>query len=252
MREKGLLKRGDIFEQRQWFKDNPQRVREILNENPSYVFFRYGSRGPTGAMGHVVDEWLSLAVDRSYIPLGAVVAFVVNVPDEKYGRSASGRSVLPWTGGAIKQRRIDLFCGGSERATTWPAIRLFPGPGLGAEGGTVGSGERLLRGEGPRSRAAMPALPPSANGHGAPSGKKGAAPPPPQNRSYESLSGKSPSLTDGQWMFLHPRMSLVIFAALVMGVRAEKTENTGRIVFFTPRGRRETQKKAYCRICGAI
>lgn len=36
MREKGLLKRGDIFEQRQWFKDNPLRVREILNENPSY------------------------------------------------------------------------------------------------------------------------------------------------------------------------------------------------------------------------
>lgn len=129
MREKGLLKRGDIFEQRQWFKDNPQRVREILNENPSYVFFRYGSRGPTGAMGHVVDEWLSLAVDRSYIPLGAVVAFGVNVPDEKYGSlPLRGIGFAQDVGGAIKQRRIDLFCGGSERANYVASHLDAPGP----------------------------------------------------------------------------------------------------------------------------
>ena len=125
MREKGLLKRGDIFEQRQWFKDNPQRVREI----PSYVFFRYGSRGPTGAMGHVVDEWLSLAVDRSYIPLGAVVAFGVNVPDEKYGSlPLRGIGFAQDVGGAIKQRRIDLFCGGSERANYVASHLDAPGP----------------------------------------------------------------------------------------------------------------------------
>lgn len=129
MREKGLLKRGDIFEQRQWFKDNPQRVREILNENPSYVFFRYGSRGPTGAMGHVVDEWLSLAVDRSYIPLGAVVAFGVNVPDEKYGSlPLRGIGFAQDVGKAIKQRRIDLFCGGSERANYVASHLDAPGP----------------------------------------------------------------------------------------------------------------------------
>ena len=118
-----------IFEQRQWFKDNPQRVREILNENPSYVFFRYGSRGPTGAMGHVVDEWLSLAVDRSYIPLGAVVAFGVNVPDEKYGSlPLRGIGFAQDVGGAIKQRRIDLFCGGSERANYVASHLDAPGP----------------------------------------------------------------------------------------------------------------------------
>ena len=109
--------------------DNPQRVREILNENPSYVFFRYGSRGPTGAMGHVVDEWLSLAVDRSYIPLGAVVAFGVNVPDEKYGSlPLRGIGFAQDVGGAIKQRRIDLFCGGSERANYVASHLDAPGP----------------------------------------------------------------------------------------------------------------------------
>lgn len=117
MREKGLLRRGDIFEQREWFKNNPQRVREILNENPSYVFFRFGGRGPTGAMGHEVDDWLSLAVDRKYIPLGAVLAYGVNVPDEKHGSlPLRGIGFAQDVGGAIKGKRVDIFCGGDERA----------------------------------------------------------------------------------------------------------------------------------------
>lgn len=116
MREKGLLKRGDIFEQREWLKNNPDRVREILNGNPSYVFFKYGSRGPTGAIGHTVDDWLSLATDREYIPLGSVVAFGVNLPDEKRGaQPIRGIGFAQDVGGAIKRNRIDIFCGGSDR-----------------------------------------------------------------------------------------------------------------------------------------
>ena len=117
MREKGLLKRGDIFEQREWFRNNPDRVREILNDNPSYVFFKFGGRGPTGAMGHTVDDWLSLATDRSYIPLGSVVAYGVNIPDEKLGSvPLRGIGFAQDVGGAIKRNRIDIFCGGNERA----------------------------------------------------------------------------------------------------------------------------------------
>lgn len=117
MREKGLLKEGHIFEQREWFKNNPQRVDEILHENPSYVFFRFGNRGPTGAMGQVVDDWLSLATDRKYIPLGAVVAYGVNAPDPDYGTiPLRGIGFAQDVGGAIKRNRIDIFCGGGERA----------------------------------------------------------------------------------------------------------------------------------------
>ena len=117
MREKGLLQHGHIFEQRQWFRDNPGRVREILNENPSYVFFRFGHRGPTGAMGHVVDEWLSLATDRKFIPLGAVVAYGVNTPQED-GPPLPLRGIgfAQDVGGAIKRNRIDIFCGSGQRA----------------------------------------------------------------------------------------------------------------------------------------
>ena len=123
MREKGLLKEGHIFEQREWFKNNPQRVDEILHENPSYVFFRFGNRGPTGAMGQVVDDWLSLATDRKYIPLGAVVAYGVNAPDPDYGTiPLRGIGFAQDVGGAIKRNRIDIFCGGGERAIMWPVI----------------------------------------------------------------------------------------------------------------------------------
>lgn len=117
MREKGLLKEGHIFEQREWFKNNPQRVNEILHENPSYVFFRFGNRGPTGAMGQVVDDWLSLATDRKYIPLGAVVAYGVNAPDPDFGTiPLRGIGFAQDVGGAIKRNRIDIFCGGGDRA----------------------------------------------------------------------------------------------------------------------------------------
>lgn len=117
MREKGLLKRGDIFEQREWFKNNPDRVREILHENPSYVFFKFGGRGPTGAMGHTVDDWLSLATDRKWIPLGSIVAYGVNIPDQKRGTvPLRGIGFAQDVGGAIKRNRIDIFCGSSERS----------------------------------------------------------------------------------------------------------------------------------------
>jgi membrane-bound lytic murein transglycosylase A len=117
MREKGLLRRGDIYEQREWFRNNPDRVREILNDNPSYVFFRFGDNGPTGAMGYRVDDWLSLATNRSHIPLGAVLAYGVNIPDEKYGKAPlRGIGFAQDVGGAIKGRRVDIFCGSDEHA----------------------------------------------------------------------------------------------------------------------------------------
>ncbi len=62
-------------------------------------------------------------------PAGAVVAFGVNVPDEKYGSlPLRGIGFAQDVGGAIKQRRIDLFCGGSERANYVASHLDAPGP----------------------------------------------------------------------------------------------------------------------------
>ena len=129
MREKGLLKRGDIFEQRQWLKDHPDRVNEILHENPSFVFFKLEGTGPTGAMGQVVDGWKSLATDPHFIPLGSIVAYGVNRPDPKYTTFPHrGIGFAQDTGGAIKKNRIDVYCGEDAKANYVASFLDAKGP----------------------------------------------------------------------------------------------------------------------------
>ncbi len=38
MKERGLVVKGDVIEQRRWFANNPDKTFDILKENPSYVF----------------------------------------------------------------------------------------------------------------------------------------------------------------------------------------------------------------------
>ncbi|MBR4742353.1 MAG: MltA domain-containing protein [Desulfovibrio sp.] len=129
MGRRGLLKRGDIFEQRQWFKDHPDQVTEILHENPSFIFFKLGGKGPTGAMGYIVDAWKSLATDKRVIPLGSVVAYGVNIPDPKYGTiPLRGIGFAQDVGGAIKKNRIDIYAGEDERANYVASFLDAKGP----------------------------------------------------------------------------------------------------------------------------
>ncbi len=111
------LKRGDVIEQKEWLRKNRKHMWDILFQNPSYVFFRFSARGALGAMNSRLDDWLSLATDRDFLPLGSVLAFGVNIPDpEKGSVSLRGIGFAQDTGGAIRRNRIDLYCGGSERA----------------------------------------------------------------------------------------------------------------------------------------
>ncbi len=111
------LESGDIFEQRRWFKAHPDKMQEIFFRNPSYVFFKFTTRGSMGAIGHTLDEWLSLATDPSYLPLGGVIAYGVNVPDPEHGRAPlRGIGFAQDIGGAIRGNRIDLYSGASDRA----------------------------------------------------------------------------------------------------------------------------------------
>ncbi|MBN2780232.1 MAG: MltA domain-containing protein, partial [Alphaproteobacteria bacterium] len=57
-----------------WLKQqNPQIAREIMQTNPRYIFYQENSEGPFGALGVVLTPQRSLAVDESYIPLGAPI-----------------------------------------------------------------------------------------------------------------------------------------------------------------------------------
>ncbi len=117
MKDLGLVERGDIYEQRQWFAENPEETFDILKQNPSYVFFRFGNDGAIGAMGSVVEPYISLASDRKFIPLGSIVAYGVNIPSEASGTKPLRGIGLPQdVGGAIKQNRFDVFVGGGVEA----------------------------------------------------------------------------------------------------------------------------------------
>ncbi len=62
-----------------WAKRNPDRVEEMLNANPRFVFFKElpsnvsADLGPTGALGVPLTSERSIAIDLKAMPLGAPV-----------------------------------------------------------------------------------------------------------------------------------------------------------------------------------
>ena len=125
-----LIQRGELsLEQssmqgiKTWAAANPRKLREALDANPSYVFFRElppraslagVADGPIGAMGAPVSAGYSLAVDPRSVPLGAPVFLDTTMPlsQQPLRRLTAAQD----TGGAIRgAARADFFWGtGSE------------------------------------------------------------------------------------------------------------------------------------------
>lgn len=99
-----------------WGKQNPDKLGELLQQNPSYVFFRElpadpsGKLGPPGALGVPLTAGRSLAIDPRSIPQGAPVFLSTTKPNSE---QALNRLMLAQdTGGAIKGGvRADFFWG---------------------------------------------------------------------------------------------------------------------------------------------
>lgn len=118
-----------MFSIRQWLIDNPQKAIELLNTNPSYVFFVLRDdpgTGPIGSMNVPLTAERSVAIDRKTIDLGTPLWIETTVPDAK-GDNATNtptgavdyrRLVFSQdTGGAIRGPvRVDIFFGNGERA----------------------------------------------------------------------------------------------------------------------------------------
>jgi len=116
-----LIERGDLKPEQAsmqgiqaWARANPAKVNELLNANPSYVFFREldlpATEGPIGALGVPLTPERSIAVDPRSTPLGAPVFLSATQPNSN---KALRRLVLAQdTGGAIKGVvRADYFWG---------------------------------------------------------------------------------------------------------------------------------------------
>lgn len=73
--ENGEIARADISAQsiKRWLKDHPDKVRETLSQNPSYLFFSEGQSDPVGAANVPLTPLYSVAVDPKVIPLGSIL-----------------------------------------------------------------------------------------------------------------------------------------------------------------------------------
>jgi membrane-bound lytic murein transglycosylase A len=114
-----------------WGAANPEKLDALLNQNPSFVFFRelsmaeggQGSNaggpmttgGPVGALGVALTPERSIAVDPRHIPLGAPVFLATTWPNSTQPLQ---RLVLAQdTGGAIRGAvRADYFWGFGDAA----------------------------------------------------------------------------------------------------------------------------------------
>ena len=133
-----LIRRGEFEEHqvsaqviRNWVERNPERGLDLLNHNPSYVFFREVSqvdpeKGPLGAMNRSVTAGRSVAIDPEYVPLGAPVWL------EKAGARPFRRLMIAQdTGAAINgPQRADIFYG--------------TGADAGREAGRIRDGGRMI------------------------------------------------------------------------------------------------------------
>ena len=113
--ERGALAREDVSMQaiRAWIKAHPAEGKALMAENPSYVFFReLTGDGPIGSEGVVLTPGRSLAVDRSFVPLGVPVFLDA-------GDGLRRLMVAQDTGGAIRGPvRGDVFWGAGADAET--------------------------------------------------------------------------------------------------------------------------------------
>jgi membrane-bound lytic murein transglycosylase A len=98
-----------------WAALNPQRLNQLLDQNPSFVFFRElplgdPAAGPKGALGAPLTPHASLAVDTRFIPLGAPV--LLRSTDPATGAAFTRPMMAQDTGAAIRgPLRFDYFWG---------------------------------------------------------------------------------------------------------------------------------------------
>jgi membrane-bound lytic murein transglycosylase A len=134
--DKGAIPREQMSMQaiKQYLRANPEVVDDILNANPSYVFFNKEPEGPIGSIGVKLTPGRSIATDRRLFPKGALAFIRTQKPLVDGNGSIEswsdfGRFVLNQdTGGAIRGAgRADLFWGNGPYAELAAGYMQHPG-----------------------------------------------------------------------------------------------------------------------------
>lgn len=134
-----LIDRGELTADRAsmqgikaWARQNPDKLRAVLDYNPRYVFFRelpQGLSGPLGAQGVPLTARRSIAVDPRFVPLGAPVFLASTWPLSS--KPLNQLMLAQDTGSAIRGAvRADFFWGygddaGREAGRMKQALRMW-------------------------------------------------------------------------------------------------------------------------------
>jgi membrane-bound lytic murein transglycosylase A len=121
--KRGIYKKDEVSMDtiRDWLLKNPGQAEELMNTNPSYVFFQEmpddgTGAGPQGGEGVKLTAGRSLAIDRSKLPYGFPVYLIADYADEN-GRPIRKLMMGQDTGGAIRGAvRGDYFWGSGAMA----------------------------------------------------------------------------------------------------------------------------------------
>jgi membrane-bound lytic murein transglycosylase A len=125
MIEKGMLTKEEMSMQaiRKYLSTHPEVIDDVLNYNPSYVFFRVLDGPPLGNIQVPLTAGRSIALDSGLFPKGALCFIaskkpVINEKDEITGWADFSRFIINQdTGGAIKGAgRADIFWGEGKYA----------------------------------------------------------------------------------------------------------------------------------------
>lgn len=111
----GIRNLHSMQNMKKWLQAHPEEGREIMAENPRYIFFKENEGdSPYGAAGVVLTPERSVAVDKSYIPLHTLMYLNTMDPDGEYIQKLV---VAQDIGKAIKGGiRADYFWGHGEEA----------------------------------------------------------------------------------------------------------------------------------------
>jgi membrane-bound lytic murein transglycosylase A len=117
--DRGEIPREQVSMQsiRAWMARDARAAQDLMNANPSYVFFReLTGDGPIGSEGVALVPGRSLAVDRAHVALGVPVWLDAQDPLDE-ARRVRRLLVAQDTGGAIRGVvRGDVFWGAGEEA----------------------------------------------------------------------------------------------------------------------------------------
>ncbi len=120
--EMGAMPLEDVslFSIRSWLERHPEQADNLLNSNPSYVFFtlrKNADENPRGSLNVPLTDLRSVAVDRKVIPLGSLLWLDTTLPR---GQALQRLMFAQDTGGAINGPvRADVFFGTGKQAEQW-------------------------------------------------------------------------------------------------------------------------------------